>query len=154
MKILFLHGYGSDPNGIRPTFLQQSGYEVIHPALPDDDFAESVRIARRALDDGRPDVVVGSSRGGAVAMNLDLGATPLVLIAPAWRNWGEAATVQPGTVILHSQHDDVVPIDGSRELLRRSGLLEESLVVVGANHKMTDEAAFGALLEAIETAGG
>ena len=33
MKILFLHGFGSDPNGIRPTFLEESGYEVIHPAL-------------------------------------------------------------------------------------------------------------------------
>ena len=46
MKILFLHGYGSEPNGIRPTVLKESGYEVAHPALPDDDFQESLRIAR------------------------------------------------------------------------------------------------------------
>jgi hypothetical protein len=30
--------------------------------------------------------VVGSSRGGAVAMNIDAGATPLVLLCPAWTN--------------------------------------------------------------------
>ena len=29
MKILFLHGYGSDPNGIRPTFLKENGYEAV-----------------------------------------------------------------------------------------------------------------------------
>lgn len=149
MTILFLHGYGSDPNGIRPTFLKQQGYEVLHPALPDDDFDQSVRIAKRVFHQGQPDVVVGSSRGGAVAMNIDTGETPLVLIAPAWRNWAEATTVGPKTVILHSAGDDVVPLEDSRELLRRNGLPEDRLVVAGENHRMTDKAAFQALLEAI-----
>ncbi len=150
MKVLFLHGYGSDPNGSRPTFLTESGHDVTHPALPDDDFPKSVRIARQALDDAKPDVVVGSSRGGAVALHLDSGETPLVLIAPSWRTWAPAATLAPNTIILHSAHDDVVPLEGSRELLRRSGLPEDRLVVVGENHKMTDPAAFAALLDAIE----
>jgi len=149
MKLLFLHGFGSDPNGIRPTFLRQSGYDVIHPALPDHDFAESVRIAQDAFNRGHPDVVVGSSRGGAVAMNLDTGNVPLVLIAPAWKNWGTARKAKPGTTILHSARDEVVPIEGSRELLRLSGLSEDDLVVVGENHRMVDPAAFEALLEAI-----
>ena len=148
MKILFLHGYGSDPNGKRPRFLKQSGHQVDHPALPDDDFDESLRIAQAAFDGGRPDVVIGSSRGGAVAMNIESGETPLVLIAPAWRR-GTQTTVRPATIILHSDRDDVVPIAGSRQLLRRSGLPEDQLVVVGENHKMTDKAAFDALLEAI-----
>lgn len=153
MRILFLHGFGSDPNGIRPTFLGENGYDVIHPALPDHDFDESVRIAQLAFDQGRPNVVVGSSRGGAVAMNIDTGDVPLILIAPAWTNWGTARPVKPGTVILHSAHDDVVPIEGSRELLQRSGLSDDHLVVAGENHRMVDEAAFGALLEIIERVG-
>ncbi|HUT10305.1 MAG TPA: alpha/beta fold hydrolase [Thermoguttaceae bacterium] len=154
MIVLFLHGFGSDPNGIRPTFLQQQGFEVIHPALPDDDFQQSLLIAQREFDRGRPDVVVGSSRGGAVAMNIDVGETPLVLIAPAWSKWSGAATVQASTMILHSEHDEVVPIEGSRELLRRSGLPADRLIVVGENHRMTDPAAFEALVQAIERAGG
>ena len=153
MKVLFLHGYGSDPNGIRPTFLRQSGYDVAHPALPDDDFEASLRIAQAAFDEAGPDVVVGSSRGGAVALNIDTGEVPLVLIAPAWRNWGTVRTAKARTVVLHSAHDDVVPIEGSRELLRRSGLPEEQLVIVGENHRMVDEAAFSALVEAIERVG-
>jgi hypothetical protein len=153
MKILFLHGYGSDPNGIRPTFLRESGYEVIHPALPDDDFDGSLRIAQAAFDEGRPDVVIGSSRGGGVAMNLDTADVPMILIAPSWKKRGTVHKVKPGTRILHSAKDEVVPINGSRELLRESGLPKDHLVVAGENHKMTDEAAFAALLELIERVG-
>lgn len=154
MKILFLHGFGSDPNGIRPTFLKQSGHEVAHPALPDGDFEESLRIAQRAFDQGQPDVVVGSSRGGAVAMNIDTAGTPLVLIAPAWRHRGAATTLKPATIILHSANDDVLPIDDSRKLLEQSGLPEDRLVTVGDNHRMVDAAAFEALLNAVEEVAG
>ena len=150
MKILFLHGFGSDPNGIRPTFLKKSGYEVIHPALPDDDFDASVRIAQQAFDRGKPDVVVGSSRGGAVAMNVRTGDVPLILIAPAWRNWGTARKAKPGSRILHSAYDDVVPIENSRRLVQESGLPDDCLVVAGENHRMVDEAAFAALVAMIE----
>ena len=154
MKVLFLHGFGSDPNGIRPTTLREHGFDVLHPALPDGDYAESVHIAQRAFDQGGPDVVVGSSRGGAVALQIETGQIPLVLIAPAWRHWEPAATVGPTTHILHSQHDDVIPIADSRELLRRSGLPESQLTVVGEGHKMTDKAAFEALFAAVRQAGG
>ena len=153
MKVLFLHGFGSQPGGIKPAFLLNHGHEVINPALPDDDFEESVRIAQRAFDQSQPDLVVGSSRGGAVAMNIVAGQTPLVLIAPAWRKWGPATTVAPAAVILHSEKDDVVAVEDSRELVRRSGLPEDHLVVVGEDHRMIDEAAFRALLEAIDRSG-
>ena len=96
-------------------------------------------------------MIVGSSRGGAVAVNIDRGATPLVLIAPAWRRWGSATTVQ-GTgraIILHSRGDAVIAIEDSQELVRSSGLPDSALVVVGADHNMTDAAALQALLEAI-----
>ncbi len=149
MKILFLHGFGSDPNGIRPTFLRGSGHDVVHPALPDDDFDESLRIAQQAFDEQSPDVVVGSSRGGAVAMNIDTENVPLVLIAPAWTNWGPASTVGPNTIILHSDQDDVVPIEGSVRLIQQSGLPEDRLIIAGRNHRMVDDEAFMALLEAI-----
>jgi esterase/lipase len=152
MKILFLHGYGSDPNGIRPTFLKESGYEVAHPALPDHDFQKSLRIAQEVLDQTQPDVVVGSSRGGAVAMDIDTGNTPLVLIVPSWRKRGSTTKAKPSTIIVHSEHDDVVPIADSRELLRTSGLPDDHLIVAGENHRMVDEEAFGALLKAIERA--
>lgn len=59
--ILYLHGLGSKPGGIKPAFLRGQGFEVINPALPDEDFEESVRIAGEAYDQHHPDVVVGSA---------------------------------------------------------------------------------------------
>ncbi len=150
MKILYLHGLYSRPGSVKPTFLRSLGHEVINPSLFDEDFDHSVRSAQAALDEGRPEVIVGSSRGGAVAMNIDSGQVPLVLIAPAWRRWGTATKVKAGTIILHATGDDVIPITDSRALLRASGLPESALVVVGRDHNMVDEEAFRALQEAIE----
>ena len=80
MKILFLHGWQSVPGGVKPSYLAQHGHEVINPALPDEDFEAAVCIAQAEYDRHRPDVVVGSSRAGGGAMNLDSGDTPLVLL--------------------------------------------------------------------------
>jgi hypothetical protein len=131
MKILFLHGWTSVPGGRKPTYLKNQGHTVLNPALPDNDFDAAVRIAQAEFDRGKPDVVVGSSRGGAVAMNIESGNTPLVLLCPAWKRWGTATTVKPNTIILHSRADEVVPFADSQELLRNSGLPESALVVVG-----------------------
>jgi len=54
----------STPGGVKPTYLKDHGYTVSNPKLPDDDFDEAVRIAQVEFDQHRPDVVVGSSRGG------------------------------------------------------------------------------------------
>ncbi len=152
MKILFLHGWQSVPGGVKPTFLAQHGHEVINPKLPDEDFEEALRIAQAEYDRHRPDVVVGSSRGGAVAMNLDSGDTPLVLLCPAWKKYGMAKTVKPGTVILHSRADDVVLFADSEELVRTSGLPATALVEVGSDHRLAEPEPLKAMLQACERA--
>ncbi|WP_029631368.1 alpha/beta fold hydrolase [Zavarzinella formosa] len=151
MKILFLHGWTSKPGGVKPTYLLQHGHEVINPALPDDDFAEAVRIAQSEIDRHHPDVIVGSSRGGAVAMNVLAGRTPLVLLCPAWRKYGEAKTTKLGTVILHSRGDEVIPFADSQELVRNSGLPTLALVEVGNDHRLADSEPLEAMLKACQT---
>lgn len=148
MKILFLHGWTSVPGGRKPTHLKDTGHEVFNPALPDEDFDESVRIAEAEYDQHKPDVIVGSSRGGAVAVNMNSGDTPLVLLCPAWKNWGAATTVKPNTTILHSRQDDVIPFADSEELVANSGLPPESLVEVGDDHRLADEESLEAMLDA------
>jgi alpha-beta hydrolase superfamily lysophospholipase len=150
MKILFLHGWQSVPGGVKPSYLASQGHEVINPALDDDDFDQAVRTAQAEYDRHRPDVIVGSSRGGAVAMNIDSGSTPLVLLCPAWKRWGTASTVKSETVILHSEADDVIPIADSRELVRVSGLPKSALVVVGTDHRLADPEPLQTMLEACE----
>ncbi len=148
MRILFLHGWHSVPGGVKPTYLVRHGHTVINPALPDDDFAEAMRIAQAEFDEHLPDVVVGSSRGGAIAMNLDVGETPLVLLCPAWRKYGSATTVKENTTILHSRGDDVVPFADSEELVKNSGLPAYTLMEVGSEHRLADPESLEMLLEA------
>jgi len=149
-KVLFLHGWNSVPGGVKPTYLAEHGHTVLNPALPDENFAEATRIAQAEFDKHKPAVVVGSSRGGAVAMNIDSDGAVLVLLCPAWKKWGTATTVEPGTLILHSEADDVVPIADSRELLLRSRIPDTSLIVVGNDHRLADPEPLAAMLKAVE----
>src|ERR1700722_9013018 len=144
MKILFLHDWQSVPGGVKTTFLAQHDHEIINPKLPDDDFAAAVRIAQDEFDKHQPDVVVGSSRGGAVAMNIISGSAKLVLLCPAWKRVGKAGTVKPGTVILHSRADDVVPFVDSEELARNSGA---ALIGVGTDHRLADPEPLASMLK-------
>lgn len=154
MKILFLHGLGSTPGGLKPTYLKNHGHQIINPHLPDDDFELSVRIAQSEYDQHNPDVFVGSSRGGAVTINIDSKNTPLVLLCPAWKNWGTATTVKSNTTILHSRQDDVIPFADSEELLSNSGLPPEKLIETGFEHRLADQESLQKMLEACEKAKG
>lgn len=144
-RILFLHGLDAKPGGIKPTFLQQQGHTVLNPHLPREDFDESVRIAQAELDDKMPEVVVGSSRGGAVALALNAGATPVVVLAPAWRFFDLKPRIPPILRILHSPADALIPIEHSRELLGLADGNDVTLEEIGESHGMTDPFALSAL---------
>ena len=147
MKILFLHGWHSVPGGVKPTFLKDYGHEVINPALDDDNFTLAVKTAQAEFDRHQPKSIVGSSRGGAVAMNIDSGSAKLVLLCPAWKNWGTVKTVRKDTVILHSRADDVIPFADSEELARNSGA---TILDVDTDHRLANPEPLAAMLRACE----
>ena len=149
MIILFLHGWHSVPGGVKPTYLASAGHIVINPALDDDNIDAAICTAQSEYDQQQPDVIVGSSRGGAVAMNFKSKDTPLVLLCPAWKNWGTATTLKPNSVILHSRKDDVIPFADSEELVA-SGLPPETLIEVGDDHRLADEESLSVMLWACE----
>lgn len=155
MKILYLHGRGAAPGGVKATWLRDQGHEVLNPQLNDQDFVASVQIAQQAFDLGRPDVVVGSSRGGAVALDLFVGQTPLVLLCPAWKYNGTQlhSQRQGPMLILHSPHDDVIPFSDSQELLAASHLPSECLIAVGRDHRLGDSESLAVLDWACRTLG-
>jgi len=144
MKVLFLHGLESSPGGAKVEHLLDLGHTVFNPALPKNDFEESVRIAQEEVDTNRPDVIVGSSRGGAVAMAVDRAGARLVLIAPAWQRFGGTASVPPGTMVLHCTTDDQVPFSDSEKLQGAS------LIPCGEGHRMIDPNALESLGHAVE----
>ncbi len=148
--ILFLHGWHSIPGGVKPAYLANRGHTVINPALDDNDFVAAVRTAQVEFERHQPQVVVGSSRGGAIAMNIVTGSTPLVLLCPAWKRWGSIASLKPDSVILHSRKDEVIPFAESEELVSNNGLSPETLIEIGSDHRLADDASLSVLHWACE----
>lgn len=64
-------------------------------------------------------------------MNIESLEARLVLLCPAWKNWGTAATVKFGTTIFHRRADDIILFANSEKLLRKRGLPIESLIETG-----------------------
>lgn len=153
MKILFLHGWGSVPGGVKPTYLISHGHRVINPKLDDNDFHIAVSTAQQLYDQNQPDVVVGSSRGGAVALNINSETTPLVLLCPAWKRWGNITKTKSNTIVLHSRQDDIIPFENSEELISNSELPEDALIEVGSDHRLADENSLAVMLWACEILG-
>ena len=83
MKILYLHGWNSSLGGVKPTHLRTHGHDVIEPALDHDDFERAFATSHAAFDEHRPDIVVGSSSGGAVSMNV-------------WNDTARSSSARPG----------------------------------------------------------
>lgn len=146
MTILFLHGWESTPGGKKPQYFQARGHTVLNPALSPDSFEQALRAAQESFDQGHPEIVIGSSRGGAVGMNISIGDTPLLLLCPAWKAWGKACSVKAGTVIAHSRQDEIVAFEDSLELVAKSpsGV---RLIELGKDHRMADEATLEAILD-------
>ncbi len=148
MKVLFLHGLESLPGGDKAKSLAKEGFEVLNPHLPKSSYVESVKIAQRIIYEESPDVIVGSSRGGAVAMSVDPAEAGVVLVAPAWKLFCKTNNYLPRrTLILHSKNDKSVPIGDSEELAKAQGL---TMVTCGMNHRMQDKDALEAILEAVQ----
>ena len=100
MRIVFLHGRMSSPNSRKCEFLRKNGHEVFAPKLISHNWEQSVTAAREMLEEVKPDLVIGSSRGGAVAMATNT-TIPMILICPAWGKyapWG-AESLNP---LLHA----------------------------------------------------
>ena len=148
-KVLFLHGLESKPGGSKAKYLEKCGYEVINPHLPKWSWDESVEVAQNEIDTHEPDVIVGSSRGGAVALSVDPKGAKLVLIAPAWTRFipdTKFDHVDKTTCVIHCPDDDLVEIGDSQRLSENTGA---NLIRAGVSHRMSDEEALEAILDAV-----
>ena len=147
MKILFLHGREGTPEGSKVTHLRKLGYKIVAPSLPADDWELSKLRALHVLEAFEPHVIVGSSRGGALAASLETGVRK-ILIAPAYNMFGvENPKVNETTTVLHSLDDEIIPFDDSVKLVEEHN---SKLVVCGVCHRMKDSEALEKLVAAIE----
>jgi hypothetical protein len=122
LKIQFVHGLEGSPQG-RKARLFESHFHSCTPWMNTSDFALCVRQQAEVLKDFHPDLLVGSSFGGAVVMTLlerGLWSGPTLLLAPA-AFWYRANAHLPERVpitIVHGRGDTVINIEDSRKLAR------------------------------------
>ena len=124
------------------------GFKVYTPQLNNFSFQRAVDDVNEIFDRIRPDLIVGISRGGAVAMNIKHQNTPTVLLAPAWKNFGNVSEItNPKTVVVHSPKDNMVSYNDSVDLINASSY--GRLVTAGEDHRLNDLEARTAVEEAI-----
>ena len=157
-KPMYLHGLEGSPRGTKGAWMTRM-YDASAPEMParshvQDAFSKCVAVAREALRQKEPSLIVGSSYGGAVLLQLVLEGTwsgPCVFLAQAGIKLGVGDTLPPGVraILIHALHDDVVPHEDSRILAENSGNSVELWTVEGDHrlHHITDD---GTLQSAID----
>jgi hypothetical protein len=152
-RLLFLHGLESSPGGHKAVWLARR-YGAHVPALTTSDWATARAQAEAAVREHEPEVIVGSSYGGALLLSLLVdGVTRAraVFIAQAGVKLGLPARLPAGTraILLHGTADDVVPIMGSRALARDAGPGVQLWEIAGGDHPLNAILEDGTLERAI-----
>jgi len=123
-KILYFHGFASSPGGRKVTalkaLLEPRGFSVVAPDLNIPsfrrlDFRAMVRLGSWEVKRHSPSVIVGSSLGAMVALEVSrFGAPfPLLLIAPAigfGRRWTEKLPPGDPLRFFHHAEEKELPI--------------------------------------------
>lgn len=119
-------------------------WRFVQPLLARRMFSRSVGVQVELLAKNQIDVVLGSSFGGAVALELLVRGAwkgPTVLLCPAHakmaaRAWRATPTIPSGArvLVVHGKQDDVVPIAHSR------ALVGSALIEVEDDHRLSASA--------------
>lgn len=127
IRVHFIHGLEGSPHGGKATLLAHH-FDAVTPAMDTSDFEGCVqqhaRLLEAAAKDGAaPDVLAGSSFGGAVAVALlqrGHWTGPTLLLAQAALFYELPPELPPGLPIwiVHGTRDEVVPPEHSERLAR------------------------------------
>jgi len=149
IRVQFVHGLEGSPQGTKARLLAEH-FEARTPHMDTADFEGCVRLHADVAAEFRPDVLVGSSFGGAVAVALlqrALWRGPTLLLAQAARAQGLALRLPEGVPvwIVHGSRDDVVDVEESRALARTGSPDLVRWIEVDDDHPLHASVADGAL---------
>jgi len=150
MRVLFCHGKEGNPGGTKAIAIKEefSGSTVVTPKLTNSycekDFIQDLAVVE-ALGKGA-DVLVGSSRGGALVCQADTDVRK-IMIAPAWKKFSVLPMLTKEDIILHSKYDCLVPYEDSVRLAELYGC---RLIECGNDHRMSDPKTLELIKETIK----
>lgn len=122
LRVQFVHGLESSPQGNKARRLAEA-FDALTPGMDTRDFAACVDVQARALAQFAPQVLVGSSFGGAVVVELlarGVYTGPVLLLAQAAVHYRPDAALPERVYVtlVHARGDEVVPFAGSERLAR------------------------------------
>jgi predicted esterase len=148
-RVQFVHGLEGSPQGAKARLLA-AHFEALTPAMDTRDFEACVRVQREALERFRPDLLVGSSFGAAVAVALLSRGHfrgPALLLAQAALRYDPSARLPEGVRVwlVHGLRDELIDVEESRRLARTGtpGLVR--LLEVDDDHPLRELVASGRL---------
>lgn len=138
--MLFIHGLESSPQGSKAVFLAQH-FEALTSEMDTHDFGACVALQTRKIASFAPEIVVGSSFGGAVLLDLlqrGAWAGPSLFLAPAHRHYSipEWLPTSVAALIVHGTRDSIVDIAGSRALSQTGSRHCVRLIEVDDEHRL------------------
>jgi len=154
LRVLFIHGQEGSPQGSKARALA-AVFETRTPAMDTAHFEACVAQQAEAVRRFQPDVVVGSSFGGAVAVALlqrEAWGGPTLLLAQAAQRVGVRGRLPTGARVwlVHARGDDVVPIADSRRLARSGTPGYVRLIEVDDDYPLHAFVASGKLIETVQ----
>jgi len=153
LRIQFIHGLEGSPQGTKARILARH-FETRTLAMDTSDFEACVAMQADVLADFRPDVLVGSSFGAAVAVALlqrGLWRGPTLLLAQAVLRRGAPVELPPGVPVwlVHGLRDELIDIEDSRRLAASGSPEWVELHEVDDDHPLRETATSGRLVELV-----
>lgn len=129
-------------------------FAAFTPAMDTHDFAACVDLQAQTLRSFRPELLIGSSFGGAVALALlqrGLWRGPTLLLAQAAVRFGVPAQLPEDTRIwlVHGRCDELIDVAESRLLARTGSPGLVRLIEVDDDHALSGLAQSGRLVEIV-----
>jgi hypothetical protein len=158
LRVQFVHGLEGNPQGTKARLLAEH-FDALIPAMDTHDFEASVGTQAEAVRDFAPDVLVGSSFGGAVAVALlDRGIWrgPTLLLAQAAIRYDVNAKLPENVTVwlVHGLRDELIDVEDSRRLAATGSPDRVRLIEVDDDHPLHDSVARGDLVDWVRGIGG